>query len=64
MKKIKSFFKQIINCIDGLLIFIAGVLLDVTVYLKSWFAGGIVTAVTLIVFALLIDLAVMLKERR
>ncbi|MFT8879248.1 MAG: DUF1056 family protein [Oenococcus sp.] len=50
-------FKAIFSNFDGLLFFSALILLDTTMYLKSWFLGGIVTAVSLVVAGVLIEIA-------
>lgn len=57
MKFFKKIAKQIIDKIDGLLFLMAGILIDITVYITcGLLAGGIVTAITLVIFGILIDL--------
>ena len=65
MNLIKKILKQIVNYIDGLLILIAMILIDVTIYVAYGFvAGGIVTSISLIVLAVLIDIGAFLNGRR
>lgn len=55
-KQLNRFFKGIINVIDGLFFIAAFALFDVTIYLASWFWGGIVTAITLIILGLMSEI--------
>lgn len=65
MNLIKKILKQIVNYIDGLLILIAMILIDVTIYAAYGFvAGGIVTSISLVILAVLIDIGAFLNGRR
>lgn len=65
MNLIKKILKQIVNYIDGLLILIAMILIDVTIYVAYGFvAGGIVTSISLVILAVLIDIGAFLNGRR
>ncbi|ANK60034.1 hypothetical protein AYR56_05340 [Loigolactobacillus backii] len=55
-KKLNRLGQGIIKYIDGLFYFAAIVLLDVTVYFASWFWGGIVTAISLVVLGVLTEI--------
>lgn len=54
-KQLNRLGRGLIKIIDGLFFVAAMVLLDVTVYLASWFWGGIVTAITLVLMGLMTE---------
>ncbi|MCH5461511.1 DUF1056 family protein [Lactobacillus sp. LC28-10] len=54
-KQLNRLVRGLIKIIDGLFFVAAMILLDVTVYLASWFWGGIVTAITLVLIGLLTE---------
>ncbi len=56
-KYLLNFFKAIGSNLDGLLFLTGIILLDITFYFASWFWGGIVTAVSLVITGILIELA-------
>lgn len=58
--KIKQILNRLrlwtVSVIDGLF-FVAGfILFDATIYLKSWFWGGIATAITLLIMGIMSEL--------
>lgn len=55
-KQLNKLKQGIIAYIDGLFYFAAIILLDVTVYCASWFWGGIVTAISLVVIGVLTEI--------
>lgn len=59
----KKLFKAAADNIDAVLYFVAIILIDVTVYCVSWFAGGLVTAATLLLTAWLAEVLSQKRER-
>ena len=55
--KIKQILNRLkvwtVGVIDGLFFMAGFILFDTTIYFKSWFWGGIVTAITLIIMGLM-----------